>query len=165
MKLINFIKINSEQVVAPVSGKCVSITQVNDEVFSSKAMGDGFAIIPKDCMVVSPVNGEVVLIAETKHAFGLKTKKGLEVLVHIGLDTVQLEGKGFNVLKKVNQRVKKGEPVVEVDLDFIKENYDSTTMMIVTNGKNFHKICLHESINIGDVVFEGIDEYEIDKKD
>lgn len=73
--MINFIKRNSEQVVAPVSGKCISITQVNDEVFSSKAMGDGFAIIPNNCIVVSPVNGEVVLIAETKHAFGLKIEK------------------------------------------------------------------------------------------
>ena len=154
-----------KNIYAPVKGKCIDITEVNDIGFASLSMGDGIAIIPDTHIIAAPCDGTVQMIFRTGHAFGIKADNGFEILIHIGIDTVNLEGKGFNVLKKVNQRVKKGEPVVEVDLDFIKENYDSTTMMIVTNGKNFHKICLHESINIGDVVFEGIDEYEIDKKD
>ena len=159
MKLINFIKINSEQVVAPVSGKCVSITQVNDEVFSSKAMGDGFAIIPKDCMVVSPVNGEVVLIAETKHAFGLKTKKGLEVLVHIGLDTVQLEGKGFNVHVKQGDKVKAGDQVISFDKTYVENSsIGMTTMTIFTSGMT-EEVCLEcyeKQVNQGDILITKI---------
>ena len=135
MKLINFIKINSEQVVAPVSGKCVSITQVNDEVFSSKAMGDGFAIIPKDCMVVSPVDGKITLIAETKHAFGVKTEKGVEILVHIGLDTVQLEGRGFAVHVKQGEKVKAGDQVISFEKAYVEDSsIDMTTMTVFTSG-------------------------------
>lgn len=159
MKLINFIKRNSEQVVAPVSGKCISITQVNDEVFSSKAMGDGFAIIPNDCMIVSPVNGEIMLIAETKHAFGLKTKKGVEVLVHIGLDTVQLEGKGFTVHVKQGDKVKAGDQVISFDKRYLKDfSIDMTTMTVFTSGVT-EEVCLdcyEKQVNHGDTLIPKI---------
>ena len=157
--MINFIKRNSEQVVAPVSGKCISITQVNDEVFSSKAMGDGFAIIPNNCIVVSPVNGEVVLIAETKHAFGLKTKKGVEVLVHIGLDTVQLEGKGFTVHVKQGDKVKAGEKVISFDRAYVENSsIDMTTMTVFTSGIT-EEVCLEcyeKQVDQGDILIPKI---------
>lgn len=157
--MINFIKRNSEQVVAPVSGKCISITQVNDEVFSSKAMGDGFAIIPNNCIVVSPVNGEVVLIAETKHAFGLKTKKGVEILVHIGLDTVQLEGKGFTVHVKQGDKVKAGEKVISFDRAYVENSsIDMTTMTVFTSGIT-EEVCLEcyeKQVDQGDILIPKI---------
>ena len=135
MKLFNFIKRNSEQVVAPISGKCISITRVNDQVFSSKSLGDGFAIIPNDCMVVSPVDGKITLIAETKHAFGVKTEKGAEILVHIGLDTVQLEGRGFAVHVKQGEKVKAGDQVISFEKAYVEDSsIDMTTMTVFTSG-------------------------------
>ncbi len=135
MKLFNFIKRNSEQVVAPISGKCISITRVNDQVFSSKSLGDGFAIIPNDCMVVSPVDGKITLIAETKHAFGVKTEKGVEILVHIGLDTVQLEGRGFAVHVKQGEKVKAGDQVISFEKAYVEDSsIDMTTMTVFTSG-------------------------------
>lgn len=157
--MINFFKKKDEKVVAPVSGKCISIDQVNDEVFSSKAMGDGFAIIPNDHVIVSPVDGEIVLIANTKHAFGLKTKAGIEILVHIGLDTVALEGKGFTVHAKQGMKVKAGEPIIEFDQSYMKEqSIDMTTMIIFTSGINqsIELDCYGKQVNQGEILISNL---------
>ena len=85
-------------------------------------MGDGFAIIPSDGTIVSPVDGTIINIFPTKHAFGILSDSGREILIHVGIDTVKLEGKGFEALVTENDRVEKGQPLLKVDLDYIEKN-------------------------------------------
>lgn len=127
----------SKEVVAPIEGEIIDLSDVNDEVFSQRMMGDGFAIIPSasSTKIVSPIDGEVTMIPDTKHAIGLKNESGLEVLVHIGLDTVNLNGKGFAPLVAVGDTVTKGQPIMKIDQQVFKDGgYDSTTMVIFTKG-------------------------------
>ena len=109
-------------VLAPLTGKAVSLSEVPDEVFSGKVLGDGIAIIPEDGKIVSPVDGEVSTVAETKHAYGFTSNDGLEILVHVGLETVSLKGECFKAHVKPGDKVKAGDVVAEVDLDYLKEN-------------------------------------------
>lgn len=104
---------------APVSGQIVALDQVPDPVFSEKALGDGVAVIPEDGRIVSPVNGEIATVAATKHAFGFASEDGLDVLVHVGLETVALDGEGFTVYVKEGDKVKAGDLIAEVDLKFL----------------------------------------------
>ena len=141
--------------VAPVTGKCISIEDVADAVFSSKMMGDGFAIVPTGDTVVAPADGEIVMIPESKHAFGMKTKDGVELLVHIGLDTVNLNGQGFEVLTKQGSRVKAGTPVIRFDRSFMEgKGIDLTTMLVFTGGydKPVALSCVGQTVNAGDKV-------------
>jgi PTS system N-acetylglucosamine-specific IIC component len=120
--------------VMPIKGEIIPITDVEDQVFSQKMMGDGFAIIPADGSVVSPVDGEVMNIFPTKHAIGIKSKQGYEILIHIGLDTVNLKGEGFTVLVEEGMQVKKGQTILKFDLDFIKKSAPSAvTPVVFTN--------------------------------
>ena len=98
--MFNFLKKNN--LVAPVNGKIIPIEEVPDPVFAQKMMGEGIAIIPKDSSFVAPADGTITLISETKHAFGMTLDNGMELLVHIGLETVNLKGEGFNTLVEVN---------------------------------------------------------------
>lgn len=124
-----------EHVYAPVNGTCISLDDVQDEVFSSRMMGDGVAFHLSDDSVYAPFNGEIVMIASTKHAIGLKGDNGIEILIHVGMDTVNLNGEGFTVFKKSGDRVEKGEAILKIDKTFMQErNIDLTTPMIVTNG-------------------------------
>lgn len=109
-----------EKIMAPVTGKTVDIAKVPDEVFSSKMVGDGVAIEPTGDTFVAPADGELKMLFVTNHAYALELKKGVEILVHIGLDTVALKGEGFTALKKQGDMVKKGEPIVKIDLEFMK---------------------------------------------
>lgn len=146
---------------APVNGTCIQLDDVADNVFSSRMMGDGAAFQLKDRIVCAPCDGKIVMIAETKHAFGLEANNGLEVLIHVGLDTVNLNGQGLKVLRKQGDSVKKGDPVIEVDMDFMKnQGIDLTTPMIVTNGNDFRLTISH----IGDKVTIG-EEAIITKED
>lgn len=130
-----FKKKTDPAVYAPVKGKCIDITEVNDEGFSSKIMGDGVAVIPEESVIKAPADGKLTMIFETGHAFGMEADNGLELLLHIGIDTVNEKGNGFKILKKSGDAVKKGTPVVELELETLKEKYDMTTMVIVTNEK------------------------------
>jgi PTS system glucose-specific IIA component len=122
------------EVVSPVTGKILPIEEVPDKVFSEKMIGDGIAIEPKDGRVVSPVDGTVVTIFPTNHAIGLATKEGLEILIHIGLDTVELNGLGFKSFVEKDSKVKKGDLLVEFDPKLVVENGKSPiTPVIVTN--------------------------------
>ncbi len=112
---------NEFRITAPVTGKTVNLKDVPDEVFSKKILGDGVAVIPDNGKIVSPVNGEVVSVSDSLHAYTFKSDDGLNILVHIGLDTVKLKGKGFKALVKAGDKVKRGTPVAEVDLDVLKE--------------------------------------------
>ena len=126
-----FSKNISEHIFAYASGDLIKIEDVPDPVFSQKLMGEGVAILPSDGQIFAPADGKIILIAETKHAFGLRTALGEEILIHIGLETVKLNGQGFNFLVKLGDKVKKGQNVVEVDLDFIKKNAISTIIPMV----------------------------------
>lgn len=139
---------------APVKGKCIDITDVSDAGFSSKIMGDGIAIIPDDNIICSPCDGELKMMFHTGHAFGITMKNGLEILVHIGIDTVNLDGKGFKILKKSNSMVKKGEPIVEIDLDLIKKEYYPSTMIIITNKKSFEKLKVNAVVDLHDKIIK-----------
>lgn len=108
-------------ILAPLTGKTVSLSEVPDPVFAEKVIGDGIAIIPEDGKIVSPVDGEVSSIAETGHAYGFTADNGLEVLVHVGLETVSLKGECFKVYAKAGDKVKAGDLIGEVDLNLLKE--------------------------------------------
>ena len=139
--MLNFLKKNKKSIVAPVNGKLISLTEVKDEVFASGMMGDGVAIVPKDGLYVAPVNGEVVLIPETKHAFGIKSNDGIELLVHIGLDTALKNGEGFTVLAKVGQKVTVGTPIIQVDVEYFKnENICLDTPIIILNANGYNLV-------------------------
>ena len=117
-----------------MKGKVVDITEVPDPVFAQKMMGDGFAVEPGNGNIVSPVSGTVSSIFPTKHALGLVTEAGLEVLVHIGLDTVSLEGKPFEVKVSEGQTVAAGDLLVEADLDAIRAaGRETSTIVVFTN--------------------------------
>ncbi|GGM36657.1 PTS glucose transporter subunit IIABC [Paraliobacillus quinghaiensis] len=119
---------------SPMAGEILPITEVPDQVFSQKMMGDGFAVKPSAGKVVAPVNGKILNIFPTKHAIGIQAENGLEILIHIGIDTVKLKGEGFTQIAEEGQEVKKGDVLMEVDLDYIAKNAESTvTPVIFTN--------------------------------
>ena len=126
-------KEKSQSVVyAPLTGKAVPLEQVPDPVFSEKVLGDGVAIIPEDGRIVSPVDGQIVSVAETGHAYGFSTEDGLELLVHVGLETVSLKGECFKVHVKERDQVKKGDLVAEVDLAYLAEkNINPITPVLI----------------------------------
>jgi len=122
---------------APVAGTAVSLDDVADKVFASRALGEGVGVQPGENRFVSPVDGELVTVTGTGHAFGIKTDTGVEVLVHIGIDTVQMDGEGFTVAVEKGQRVSRGDLLATVDLDAVTAaGYDTTTLITVTNTKS-----------------------------
>ena len=126
---------NEKKVIAPLSGKVIALSEVPDEVFSQKVLGDGAAIIPEDGKIVSPVNGEVSTVSETLHAYGFTSDDGLEILVHVGIDSVALKGAGFTAHVKEGDKVKAGDLVAEVDLNVLKKNNIPTiTPVLVCDG-------------------------------
>lgn len=130
--------LHDEIVASPVDGQAESLTKVNDPVFSTKAMGNGAAVIPSDGTIYAPVSGEITVAYETKHAYGIKSDKGAEVLIHIGIDTVNLKGENFTTSVAQGQKVKKGDLLGTVDVDGVKKaGYDPTVMVIVTNTANY----------------------------
>lgn len=138
-----------EKVYAPMNGHLVSIENVPDPTFSEKLMGDGIAIEPIDGVVTSPVDGEIILVANTKHAIGVKGSSGVELLIHIGLETVALKGEGFTVHVNVGDCVKVGDPLVTFDFDFIKEKAKSMiTPIIVTNSDDYKLLSKSNEKNV-----------------
>lgn len=123
-----------DNVLAPITGELVSITEVPDPTFSQKMMGDGVAIKPTDGKVVSPVNGKIVNLFPTKHAVGIESESGVEYLIHIGLETVSLNGEGFEAHVKQGDKVSAGDLLITVDLDIVSEKAESTiTPIVITN--------------------------------
>ena len=121
-------------VLAPVNGQAVPLEQVPDEVFSQKVLGDGLAIIPTDGKIYSPADGEISSVAETKHAYGFTSDGGLEILIHIGIDTVNLKGQYFTAHVKDGDTVKAGQPLVTFELDKVKAaGYDTVIPMVFTD--------------------------------
>ena len=141
-----------KEIKNPISGKVLPLSKVEDAVFSSGAMGNGIAIDPSDNKVYAPFDGSVEFIADTKHAVGLKSDDGVELLIHVGMDTVKMNGKGFDVKTKVNQRVKEGDLLLEFDRNEIqKEGYSLITPVVITNSNNYEQdeLCIDEEALFG----------------
>ncbi|HEM3165643.1 TPA: PTS glucose transporter subunit IIA [Streptococcus suis] len=130
-----------ETLVSPLSGDVVALENVNDPVFSSGAMGKGLAVKPSEGVVYAPADAEVTIAFETGHAYGLKTASGAELLIHIGIDTVSMNGNGFEKLVAAGDKVKAGTPIAKFDAAKIAEaGLDDTTMIIVTNTADFAEV-------------------------
>jgi PTS system beta-glucosides-specific IIC component len=156
------------EVCAPCNGEVVSTAQVKDETFSQNMIGKGFAIIPKDGKYVAPFDGTLTLVAETGHAFSIKSSAGIEVIIHIGVDTVTINTnrkpdetlKGFTVHAKTGDKVKKGTPIVDADLEFIKaQKLDVITPVIVINNeyianKTVSDILASGNVSVGTKIIE-----------
>ncbi|WP_137654544.1 glucose PTS transporter subunit IIA [Bifidobacterium moukalabense] len=147
----------TDTVNAPVAGHVISLDETGDPVFASRALGEGVGIQPTASTVVAPVSGVLQTVAETGHAFGIKTDDGVEVLVHVGIDTVKMNGEGFAVAVKANQHVHAGDLLVTVDFDKVKEaGYSTTTLMTVLNTVAFASVTPRTGVDVeaGDVVID-----------
>lgn len=146
------LNIGIKEIKSPISGKVIELEKVNDPVFSSGAMGKGVAIEPVDNKVYAPFNGTIEFIADTKHAIGLLSEDGVEVLIHVGMDTVKMEGRGFSVKTSVNSKVKAGDLLLEFDRNIIeKEGYSLITPVVITNADNYEDkaLCINEEVKNG----------------
>ena len=124
-----------KSILAPLSGQAIHLEQVPDDVFSQKILGDGIAIIPTDGKIYAPVDGEIATVAETLHAYGFTSEDGLEILVHVGLDSVKLKGEGFTSHVQAGDKVKAGQLVAEVDLKFlISQGVPATPPVLICEG-------------------------------
>lgn len=154
--MFNFLKKSTDlKIVSPVNGKCVDLSQVPDKMFSQQMLGNGIAFIYEDEYVCAPCDGIVTMIAKTKHAFGIKASNGAEVLTHIGLNTVSLNGEGFEILIQENQKIKAGDRVVKVNQELFKEKgLTLITPVIVTNTDefDFNNTRQDKSVEVGEVV-------------
>ena len=139
------------KIVVPVDGMLIPLNEVPDQMFSQKLMGDGFAVIPEGNIIVAPLSGVAESVFPTGHAVGIKTKDGIECIVHIGLDTVELNGEGFHPHVKAGDVVKQGDVLVDVELDVIKRKGKSLVSPVVFTDRT--AITLekqHEKIAAGD---------------
>jgi sugar PTS system EIIA component len=139
-------KIESETtILQPLEGEIVPLDVVPDPVFSQKMIGDGFAIIPTNGSVVSPVDGEVISVFPTKHAVSIKSNGGREILIHVGLETVGLNGEGFTAFVSDGQSVQKGQKLLEADFQAIKDKVPSIiTPVIFTNLAENERVAIEE---------------------
>ena len=136
---------------SPVSGITKNLNEIEDKAFASGAMGEGFAVELTDGKVVAPFDGEVMVCFPTGHAYGLKSTDGTEILIHIGMDTVQLDGKGFDVKVEAGQKIKQGDVLVQVDLDYVKsQGKPLTTPIVFTDGSHIELLKKNSNISIGD---------------
>lgn len=129
--MFKLFKKQKTEIVSPAAGVLKSITEVPDQVFASKMMGDGFIVTPETGDIFSPIDGTVAMIFPTGHALGLKSPDGIELLVHIGVDTVALNGEGFEKVVTEGQSVKKGDLIARFDLEAIKAKVPSADIIIV----------------------------------
>lgn len=125
---------NNNTLICPVDGKTIPLSEVPDQVFAQKMAGDGVAIDSTGDTIVAPADGELTLVFKTKHAFAITLNNGIELLVHIGLDTVSLKGEGFEQLAQQGDKVKAGQPIIKIDRNFIKEKgFSLITPVLITN--------------------------------
>lgn len=153
-------KVTDIVLTAPISGKMLALENVPDPVFAKKMMGDGIAVDPVNGKVVSPIDGKIIQVFPTKHAVGISTNNGVEILIHIGLDTVNLNGEGFTSHVNEGDQVKQGELLISFEIDLVREKAKSAvTPIIITNTEDIAEI----SINDKDNVTAGLDEIMIVK--
>ena len=145
------------RIYSPAVGQAMRIEKVKDQVFSEKLMGEGVAVLPENGMITVPVDGKVKMLFPTLHAFGIETAEGVEILVHIGLDTVNLNGEGFTSCLKADKWYKAGAPAINVDLNFLREKgYDTTVIMVLLNCGELNQISLKDvdKVNQQEVLME-----------
>lgn len=132
------LNVSDQAITAPADGKMFDVSEVSDEVFAQKMLGDSvaFRYDQDEVILCAPANGTLSVMFPTGHAFGVTMKDGVEFLVHIGINTVNANGEGFKVLKKQGEPVKAGEPVVKVNMKKLKASYDMSTILIITDAKN-----------------------------
>ncbi|RDC50328.1 PTS beta-glucoside transporter subunit IIABC [Acinetobacter sp. RIT592] len=148
-KEVKSTKLEKEIVVSPIKGEVLNLSDIEDAAFSSGVLGQGVAVVPSDGKVVAPVNGVVTTLFPSLHAIGILSDEGVEVLIHIGLNTVQLEGRGFESFIKQGDRITKGQTILKFDIDVIKEaGYSVVTPIVVTNSSQFLDVVQTESKNI-----------------
>ena len=136
-------------IFSPLKGEILELSKVSDQTFSTGCMGQGIAIIPDEGKLFSPVKGKVVSIFPTKHAFCIQCDDGMELLIHIGIDTVMLNGKGFKSLVSNGDSIEVGTPLLEFDLNLIKSSgYETTTLIIITNSSMYSEIIDNKEKNI-----------------
>jgi len=154
--MFGFLKRKPREIKAPVDGMLIPIEEVDDEVFSAKMAGDGIAIMPVGDTFVAPIDGLITKIFSTNHAFSIKSKQDLEVLVHIGLETVALKGEGFERLAQEGDEVTAGTPIIKADLNYIKANAkDIVTPILVTDESKFDEIDKNDNVvKSGDPIME-----------
>ncbi len=154
--MFGFLKRKTREVKAPADGEVVALESVNDEVFSQKLAGDGVAIVPVSNIFTAPIDGVVSKIFSTNHAYSIKSTKDLEVMVHIGLDTVELKGKGFKRIANEGDEVKAGDGIIRADLSYIQEHAkDIITPIIISDESDVRSIEKKLNIvKIGDVIME-----------
>jgi len=146
----------TKKIIAPVNGHAISLSEISDPVFSNKVLGDGMAIIPSDGKIVSPVDGRIVTIADGKHAYGFLTEDEVNVVVHVGLESVTLKGEGFKVLAKAGDVVKAGDLIAEVDLELLKSKGIKTVTPVIVLGD--HQENIHMVVSGADTVAAGVTE-------
>ncbi|WP_426349355.1 PTS sugar transporter subunit IIA [Alloiococcus sp. CFN-8] len=117
----------------PINGEVIPLSEVNSYLFNSKMMGEGIAIKPLDNYIYSPIDGEIVMLYEGRHSIAIKSPDGLQILIHIGLDTVKLEGKGFATYVKVGDMVKRGDKLLFFDREYVDHHSSTITPMVITN--------------------------------
>ena len=143
-------KVENYNICSPIKGNVIDITKTNDPLFKEEALGKGVGIIAEENTLVSPVNGVIKTFFPTKHAIGITTDDGVDILIHVGIDTVELNGKGFKPLVKQGDVVKAGDALVEVDFDVLKsEGKDPTCMIIFPNKEKFSIIKSHSNVTTG----------------
>lgn len=126
---------------SPLAGKVIDVKETKDPVFNSGCLGKGVGILPEETILVAPIAGKIVSFFPTKHAIGIETEAGVEILIHVGINTVELNGKYFKAYKKQGDKVKQGEALLEIDFKSIEnEGYDPTVIMVITNTKNYQSI-------------------------
>lgn len=141
-------KKDKEEIQSPYQGYLLPLEGVNDEMFASKVMGDGFAVEPTDGKVYAPVNGTICVCFPTGHAIGISMENGVEILLHQGIDTVELDGEGFQLHIQEGDIVKQGQLLCTIDLDLIKKRGKQTTsMFVVTSGNVVDVIKLHQNVS------------------
>ncbi|MDQ0360839.1 PTS system trehalose-specific EIIBC component [Breznakia pachnodae] len=133
-------EIDSSKFATPLQGKVMALNEVEDKVFAEGTMGEGYAVELSNGKVLAPFNGEVIMTFPTKHAFGLRRDDGLEVLIHLGMDTVELEGKGFKMFVEKGDRIKQGDTIAEVDINYVKEQGKSLVSPVVFTSKEAVKL-------------------------
>ena len=155
-------KVKTIVISSPVTGKAADLSTAPDEAFAGKMMGDGAAVTPEDPIVRAPEDGEICFVFDTRHAIGFLTDSGISLLIHIGIDTVKLGGKGFEALVENGQKVKKGDPMLKLDLEYLKANAPSVVSPVLcTELQENEKIRLLKTGNItaGEALF-AVDIYE-----
>lgn len=152
-----FKKSIDKNVYAPVNGKIIKLEDVPDQVFATKMMGDGVAFEFDGDTIYAPCDGKITVIADTKHALGMKCDNSAEILIHIGLDTVNLKGCGFDMKVKVGSKVKRGDPLVVLDRNYFKEkNMNLITPLILTNYKelNYKILDVNKEVDKNTIVID-----------